>query len=159
MPIVEEPGGGQPCREPDGRGSAWLAIQGAFSASSLDLSIMRILLALLLIGPTIAGFATGSIDTLAEETSGTVAAPLVTVPRSETCLSAADLREAVADKRVIAPVAAIRAARQVIPRAEIQRARLCRNDETLVYLLTALRRDGPFVHVMVDATTGQVSGP
>jgi uncharacterized membrane protein YkoI len=60
---------------------------------------------------------------------------------------------------VIAPVAAIRAARQVIPRAEIQRARLCRNDETLVYLLTALRRDGQFVHVVVDATTGQVSGP
>ncbi|KQP88062.1 MULTISPECIES: PepSY domain-containing protein [unclassified Methylobacterium] len=123
---------------------------------------MRILLALLLIGLTVAGFATGSIDTFAEETTtgtSSVAAPLVAIPRSETCLSPADLREAVADKRVIAPVAAIRAARQVIPRAEIQRARLCRQDETLVYLLTALRRDGQFVHVIVDATTGQVSGP
>jgi uncharacterized membrane protein YkoI len=124
---------------------------------------MRILLALMLIGLTVAGFATASIDTFAEETSaagtGTVAAPLIVMPRSETCLSAADLREAVADKRVIAPVAAIRAARQVIPRAEIQRARLCRSDDTLVYLLTALRRDGQFVHVMVDATTGQVTGP
>ncbi|KQP38273.1 hypothetical protein ASF49_04470 [Methylobacterium sp. Leaf104] len=121
---------------------------------------MRILLALLLIGLTVAGFATGSIDTYAEETTaGTVTTPLAAIPRSETCLSPADLREAVADKRVIAPVAAIRAARQVIPRAEIQRARLCRNDETLVYLLTALRRDGQFVHVVVDATTGQVSGP
>ncbi len=123
---------------------------------------MRILLALVLIGLTVAGFATGSIDTFAEETTaGTaaIATPLAAIPRSETCLSPADLREAVADKRVIAPVAAIRAARQVIPRAEIQRARLCRNDETLVYLLTALRRDGQFVHVVVDATTGQVSGP
>lgn len=122
---------------------------------------MRIFLALVLIGLTVAGFAIGSIDTFAEETpgTGTVAVPLTVVPRSETCLSAADLREAVADKRVIPPVAAIRAARQVIPRAEIQRARLCRNEETLVYLLTALRRDGQFVHVMVDATTGQVSGP
>lgn len=138
-----------------------LRIQGAFSAPSLDVPVMRILLALLLIGLTVAGFASGSIDTLAEETpgTGTVAVPLATMPRSETCLAAADLREAVADKRVIPPVAAIRAARQVIPRAEIQRARLCRSDNTLVYLLTALRRDGQFVHVMVDATTGQVTGP
>jgi uncharacterized membrane protein YkoI len=60
---------------------------------------------------------------------------------------------------VIEPVAAIRSARRVIPRAEIQRARLCRHDEALVYLLTALRRDGQFVHVMVDATTGEISGP
>ena len=123
---------------------------------------MRILLALVLIGLTVAGFATGSIDTFAEETTtGTsaVSAPLIAMPRSETCLSPADLREAVAEKRVIAPVAAIRAARQVIPRAETQRARLCRSDDTLVYLLTALRRDGQFVHVVIDATTGQVSGP
>ncbi len=124
---------------------------------------MRILLALLLIGLTIAGFATGSVDTFAEETgangTGTVAVPLSAMPASDACLSAADLREAVADKRVIEPVAAIKAARQVIPRAEIQRARLCRHDETLVYLLTALRRDGRFVHVMVGATTGQIIEP
>lgn len=124
---------------------------------------MRIVFALLLIGLTVAGFATGSVDTQAEETvgagTGTVATPLTAVPASDTCLSAADLREAVADKRVIEPVAAIRAARQVIPRAEIQRARLCRHEDALVYLLTALRRDGRFVHVMVDATSGQVIGP
>ncbi|NEU14081.1 PepSY domain-containing protein [Methylobacterium sp. BTF04] len=124
---------------------------------------MRILLALLLIGLTVAGFAMGSMDTLAEETigagTGTVVAPLRAAPPSDSCLSAADLREAVADKRVIEPVAAIRAARQVIPRAEIQRARLCRHEDALVYLLTALRRDGRFVHVMVDATTGQVTEP
>lgn len=124
---------------------------------------MRILLALLLIGLTIAGFATGSVDTFAEETTtsgtGTVVVPPSAMPASEACLSAADLREAVADKRVIEPVAAIKAARQVIPRAEIQRARLCRHEETLVYLLTALRRDGRFVHVMISATTGQIIEP
>lgn len=124
---------------------------------------MRTLLALLLIGLTIAGFASGSVDTLAEENAasgtGAVAAPLRAPPTSDTCLSAADLREAVADKRVIEPVAAIKAARQVIPRAEIQRARLCRHEDALVYLLTALRRDGRFVHVMVDATTGQITEP
>ena len=121
---------------------------------------MRIVLALLLIGLAVAGFATGSIGTQAEETTGAaIVAPVQVTPRPDACLNAADLREAVADKRVIEPVAAIRAARKVIPRAEIQRARLCRHEETLVYLLTALRRDGQFVHVMVDATTGEISGP
>lgn len=124
---------------------------------------MRILLALLLIGLTVALFATGPIRTLAEEAlppgPAEAAVPGHPVPPSETCLSPADLREAVADKRVIEPVAAIRAARTVIPRAEIQRARLCRHEDGLAYLLTALRRDGQFVHVMVDATTGRVIGP
>jgi uncharacterized membrane protein YkoI len=46
----------------------------------------------------------------------------------------------------------------VIPRAEIQRASLCRYEDTLVYMLTALRRDGHFVHVIVDARTGTVAG-
>ncbi|WP_027171533.1 PepSY domain-containing protein [Methylobacterium sp. 10] len=123
---------------------------------------MRILLALLFIGLTVAAFATGPIRTLAEGTmtSGTaeVSAPMHPVPPSESCLSPADLREAVADKRVIEPVAAIRAARTVISRAEIQRARLCRYEDGLAYLLTALRRDGQFVHVLVDATTGRVIG-
>lgn len=123
---------------------------------------MRILLALLFIGLTVAAFATGPIRTLAEETmtpgTAEVSAPMHAVPPSESCLSPADLREAVADKRVIEPVAAIRAARTVISRAEIQRARLCRHGEGLAYLLTALRRDGQFVHVLVDATTGRVIG-
>ena len=44
------------------------------------------------------------------------------------------------------------------PRAEIQRASLCRHADGLVYMLTALRRDGHFVHVMVDAKSGQVAG-
>ncbi|MFC6049043.1 PepSY domain-containing protein, partial [Methylobacterium hispanicum] len=78
--------------------------------------------------------------------------------RLDACLSAADLREEVSEKRVIEPVAAIRAARTVIPRAEIQRASLCRHEDGLVYMLTALRRDGHFVHVMVDAKTGRVAG-
>ncbi|GJE17617.1 PepSY domain-containing protein [Methylobacterium marchantiae] len=120
---------------------------------------MRILLALLFIGLTVAAFATGPIRTLAEEkATAEIAAPIHPVPPSESCLSPADLREAVADKRVIEPVAAIRAARTVIPRAEIQRARLCRHEDGLAYLLTALRRDGQFVHVLVDATTGRVIG-
>jgi uncharacterized membrane protein YkoI len=121
---------------------------------------MRYVLALLFVGLTVAVLATESGGTLAEESAAPVVStiPVQSIPRNDACLSPADMREALADKRVIEPVAAIRAARQVIPRAEIQRARLCRHDEGLVYLLTALRRDGQFVHVMIDATTGQITG-
>ncbi|KQP61697.1 hypothetical protein ASG40_04055 [Methylobacterium sp. Leaf399] len=121
---------------------------------------MRYVLALLFAGLTVAVLATEPGETWAEESAAPVVGtiPVQAMPRTESCLSPADMREALADKRVIEPVAAIRAARQVIPRAEIQRARLCRHDDGLVYLLTALRRDGQFVHVMVDATTGQITG-
>lgn len=110
-----------------------------------------------------AALAAGEIGTLADETSAPAAAPArtqtgIAPPRTEDCLSPADLREAVAERRVIEPVAAIRAARSVIPRAEIQRATLCRHESGLVYMLTALRRDGHFVHVMVDAKSGAVAG-
>ena len=121
---------------------------------------MRYVLALLFAGLTVAVVATETGGTLAEESAapGVGIVSTQAIPRNEACLSPADLREAVADKRVIAPVAAIRAARTVIPRAEIQRASLCRHEDGLVYMLTALRRDGHFVHVSVDARTGKVAG-
>lgn len=122
---------------------------------------MRQAFALLIVVSTAAILAAGAVGPLAEETGALApAAPEVREPmnRGDDCLSPADLREAVAEKRVVPPIAAIRAARQVLPRAEIQRARLCRHDAGLVYLLTALRRDGQFVQVMVDGQSGQVSG-
>ena len=136
-------------------------IQGAFSAWSRQSPPMRSPLAIAAICLTVAALAAGGLGTLAEETRE--AAPLAAVPgppqpRVDECLSPADMREEVSERRVIAPVAAIRAARTVIPRAEIQRASLCRHADGLVYRLTALRRDGHFVHVMVDAKSGQVAG-
>lgn len=122
---------------------------------------MRHPLALAAIGLTAAALAAGGLGTLAEEAreaAPLVAAPTAPQPRVEECLSPADMREEVSERRVIAPVAAIKSARTVIPRAEIQRASLCRHADGLVYMLTALRRDGHFVHVMVDAKTGQVAG-
>ena len=101
--------------------------------------------------------ATGAAGTLAEERQGSAPAQTQAVPRGEACLSPADMREAVAEKRVIAPYSAIQAARQAYPRAEIQPASLCRQNAGLVYVLTTLRRDGQFVQVMVDAQSGQVN--
>ncbi|WP_430913098.1 PepSY domain-containing protein [Methylobacterium sp. sgz302541] len=121
---------------------------------------MRHALSLLAVALTVAAFAAGEIGSLAEETPAPVqAAPAgVAPPRSDECLSPADMREAVGEGRVVEPVTAIRSARTVIPRAEIQRAMLCRHEDGLVYMLTALRRDGHFVHVVVDAKTGKVVG-
>ena len=135
-------------------------IQGAFSALARQSPPMRQALALLIVVSTAAVLAAGAVGPLAEETGALAPVPVQREPmnRGDNCLSPADLREAVAEKRVVPPIAAIRAARQIIPRAEIQRASLCRHETGLVYLLTALRRDGQFMHVMVDAQSGQVSG-
>ncbi|GJD58410.1 PepSY domain-containing protein [Methylobacterium dankookense] len=123
---------------------------------------MRHALALVALSLTAAALAVGGFGTMADETPAStprpVQAPASPPPRIEACLSPADMREEVSERRVIEPVAAIRAARTVIPRADIQRASLCRHEDGLVYMLTALRRDGHFVHVVVDAKTGQVAG-
>ncbi len=121
---------------------------------------MRHAIALAAICLTAAAFIAGGVGSMAEDAPATqtAQAALATVPRVETCLSPADMREEVGERRVIAPIAAIRAARTVIPRAEIQRASLCKHEDGLVYMLTALRRDGHFVHVIVDAQTGKVTG-
>jgi len=135
-------------------------IQGAFSALARQSFSMRQAFALLIVVSTAAVLAAGAVGPLAEETGALAPVPAQREPlnRGDDCLSPADLREAVAEKRVVPPIAAIRAARQIVPRAEIQRASLCRHEAGLVYLLTALRRDGHFMHVMVDAQSGQVSG-
>ena len=77
--------------------------------------------------------------------------------REQDCLSPADMREVLEAKRVIDPVAAIRAAQAAVPRAEIVRANLCLVEEHFLYLLTALRRDGHFVHVTVNAESSKVA--
>jgi uncharacterized membrane protein YkoI len=90
------------------------------------------------------------------ETGGTAGKAAV---REQNCLSPADMREVLEAKRVIDPVSAIRAAQAAVPKAEIVRANLCRTEEQhYVYLLTALRRDGHFVHVSVNAESGKVAG-
>lgn len=78
--------------------------------------------------------------------------------RTQSCLSGADMREIVSERKVMEPIAAIRAAREVQPRAEIVRVNLChREGEPLFYLITALRRDGQFVHLTVDSQSGAVA--
>ena len=71
------------------------------------------------------------------------------------CLSEAEIREEVSAKRVVPQVTALRAAR-VAAGGEAVRARLCRGEDGLVYAITALKRDGKVVRVLVDAASGRV---
>ena len=72
------------------------------------------------------------------------------------CLSSGDAFEAVASHQVVSPAAAIVAARQAVPNADVLRAALCREPGALVYLIMALRRDGRLMRVVVEAASGRI---
>lgn len=74
------------------------------------------------------------------------------------CLSPAETEEWVQARRIVAPVEAILAARLAVPQSDILRASLCRGGSGMVYMLLALRQDGRFVHVTIDAPSGKVAG-
>ena len=79
----------------------------------------------------------------------------VPVHAQEECLSSAETHEAVSEKRAVAPVIALRNAR-VHAGGEALRARLCRHEANLAYMVTALRKDGKVLRVVVDAASGSV---
>lgn len=76
---------------------------------------------------------------------------------SQTCLSDGELRDEVAAKRAIPQAAALKTARAAV-QAEPVRARLCRREAGLVYVITALAKDGKVTRVTLDAETGRVIG-
>jgi hypothetical protein len=72
-------------------------------------------------------------------------------PKIEACLSAHEMREAVAEHRAVQPLVALRAAGV----DEKIRAQLCKTEKDgLVYLITALAHDGHVSRIFVDASTG-----
>jgi uncharacterized membrane protein YkoI len=52
-----------------------------------------------------------------------------------------------------------RAMRQLKPRGDVIRARLCEHDGHLVYLLTVLGTDGKVAQASIDAANGALLGP
>ena len=76
-----------------------------------------------------------------------------------TCLSKAEQRAALSSGQTVTLAAAIRSARGSVRgrgSREVVNARLCREQNGLVYLLTLLTRDGKVTHTAVDATSGKV---
>ena len=73
------------------------------------------------------------------------------------CLREGEMADAVSSEQVVRPVVALRAARRAAPGADVVRARLCRANGKLVYVIVALRQDGRFVHVTVDGASGKIA--
>jgi uncharacterized membrane protein YkoI len=75
------------------------------------------------------------------------------------CLSKAEQRAAIANGQAVTLADAIRSARGSVGgrgAREVVKARLCREPNGLVYVLTVLARNGKVTHTTVDATSGKV---
>jgi uncharacterized membrane protein YkoI len=73
------------------------------------------------------------------------------------CLSRNEQRAAIADGRAVPLATALRSLGNRA-RGELVRARLCQDDDRLVYQLTVLPRDGKVRRATVDASNGTVVG-
>lgn len=71
------------------------------------------------------------------------------------CLSRAEQKAALSSGQAVTLAEVIRTVRGHGAR-EVVKARLCREQNGLVYLLTVLARDGKVTHTAVDATSGKV---
>ena len=79
--------------------------------------------------------------------------------RTASASSKAEQRAALSGGQTVTLAAAIRSARGSVRgrgAREVVKARLCREEKGLVYLLTVLARDGKVTHTAVDATSGKV---
>jgi uncharacterized membrane protein YkoI len=75
------------------------------------------------------------------------------------CLSKAEQRAAISNGQAVTLATAIRSVRGSVRgrgAREVVRARLCREADGLVYVLTVLARDGKVTQMAVDATSGKV---
>src|SRR5215470_17182172 len=81
-------------------------------------------------------------------------------PHHDSCLTRAEQRTAVDDHKAISLAQAIKSLRQYRKHSEVVRARLCRRDDKLVYVLTLLGRSGKVIEATVDAVSGEFhAGP
>ena len=90
---------------------------------------------------------------------GLLAAPAAALaaelPR-HACLSKAEQRAEVAAHRAIPLAQAIRSLHTHGRHGEVLRARLCRHDNRLDYVLTLLARNGKVTNATVDAASGEL---
>ena len=89
-----------------------------------------------------------------------LSAPALAAPNEDhACLSKVEQRAALSSGQTVTLAAAIRSVRGSVRGRgfrEVVKARLCREQNGLVYLLTLLTRDGKVTHTAVDATSGKV---
>ena len=89
-----------------------------------------------------------------------LSAPALAAPNeNHVCLSKVEQRAALSSGQTVTLAAAIRSVRGSVRgrgSREVVKARLCREQNGLVYLLTLLTRDGKVTHTAVDAISGRV---
>jgi hypothetical protein len=78
------------------------------------------------------------------------------VVHAGTCLTKSEQRAAVASHHAIPLGQAIKILREHGKRAEVVRARLCRHEGKLVYMLTLLAHNGKVIRTSVDAGNGEL---
>jgi uncharacterized membrane protein YkoI len=76
-------------------------------------------------------------------------------PHRNSCLTKAEQRAAVAANKAISLAQAIKLLREHRQYSEVVRARLCQQDQKLVYVLTLLGRSGKVVTATIDAVNGE----
>jgi len=91
------------------------------------------------------------------QAGGLVRPPHPRSPGRLVCLTQKERRAATESGKLIHLATAIRSARKRMPGAVVG-ARLCRDNDELVYLLTVLARDGKVARLTVDAVKGTVVG-
>ena len=86
----------------------------------------------------------------------TLTAPTPPADPQPACLNERDVRRLVEAGTVVAPIAAIRAARAEVA-GDAVGARLCRDGADHVYRVTLLTKDGTIIRVRVNGRTGRVA--
>jgi uncharacterized membrane protein YkoI len=84
-------------------------------------------------------------------------APVCAAEVAHTCLDQKERRAEIESGRVVRLDVALRAVRSAMP-GILVRARLCRGNDGLVYVLTVLARDGKVARLTVDAIKGTLVG-
>jgi len=84
-------------------------------------------------------------------------APVRAAELGQACLDQKERRAEIESGRVVRLDTALRVARSKVPGALV-RARLCRGNDGLVYVLTVLARDGKVARLTVDAVKGSLVG-
>jgi uncharacterized membrane protein YkoI len=84
-------------------------------------------------------------------------APARAAELAHVCLDQKERRAEVEGGRVVRLDTALRAVRSKMP-GTLVRARLCRGNDGLVYVLTVLARDGKVARLTVDAVKGTLVG-
>ena len=88
---------------------------------------------------------------------GVMAAPNYAAESGQrVCLNKAEQSAAVAAHKVVPLAEAIKALREHGHRAEVVRARLCRRNGGLDYVLTVLTRSGKVISADLDAANGEL---